>query len=398
MNPRFKLLKPYPFEQYRKILAGVEPDASRPFIDLSIGEPKHPTPAAIRTALAENLDGLGIYPPTAGSPELRTAIAEWLNRRFAPAHFEPTTDVLPVLGSREALFALTQTLIDPYGQSVVISPNPFYQIYEGAALMAGASMHYVAQTPEAAHTCDWASIPASIWKRTALVFVCTPGNPTGSVISRDEWAYLFELRDKYGFVIASDECYSELYAPDDEPPLGCLQANALLGRSPEGLVALGSLSKRSNAPGMRSGYIAGDPAIIKTFLQYRTYHGSAMSPPVQKASIAAWQDETHVQQNRALYDEKYRAVVAPLAKVLDVSRPRAGFYLWAGVPGGDDIEFSVELFRQYNVRVLPGSLLGREIDGHNPGSGKIRIALVAGLAECTEACERIVQFCASRQS
>ena len=259
-------------------------------------------------------------------------------------------------------------------------------------------MHYVAQTPEAAHTCDWASIPASIWKRTALVFVCTPGNPTGSVISRDEWASLFELRDKYGFVIASDECYSELYAPDDEPPLGCLQANALLGRSPEGLVALGSLSKRSNAPGMRSGYIAGDPAIIKTFLQYRTYHGSAMSPPVQKASIAAWQDETHVQQNRALYDEKYRAVVAPLAKVLDVSRPRAGFYLWAGVPGGDDIEFSVELFRQYNVRVLPGSLLGREIDGHNPGSGKIRIALVAGLAECTEACERIVQFCASRQS
>lgn len=397
MNPRFRQLKPYPFERYREILTGVEPVTDAAFIDLSIGEPKHPTPELIKTALVASLDGLGAYPPTSGQIDLRSTIAQWLEARFAPARVDPATEVLPVLGSREALFALTQTIIDPGQQPIVISPNPFYQIYEGAAFLAGADIHYVAQTPGAAQTCDWPSIDQTTWARCALLFVCTPGNPTGSVIKLDEWKQLFELQDKYGFVIAADECYSELYPETGQAPIGGLQAAALLGRHNQKLIVFGSLSKRSNAPGMRSGYVSGDPEIIAAFLKYRTYHGSAMSPPVQQASIAAWRDESHVAQNRALYDQKYQAVVPVLAPGLQVSRPEAGFYLWATVPGGDDVRFSVELYRQYNVRVLPGSLLGREIDGVNPGAGRIRIALVAPLESCIEAAGRIASFCGQYQ-
>ncbi len=393
MNPRFSALQPYPFERFRELLEGVVPNPALAPIDLSIGEPRHPTPALVRDALIANLDGLGQYPPTLGSTALREAIAGWLSRRFAPASIDPATQVLPVLGSREALFALTQTVIDASRDAVVISPNPFYQIYEGAALLAGARMHYVAQTPEAALTCAWDDIPAEVWTRTQLVFVCTPGNPTGSIVKADEWNKLFDLSDKYGFVIASDECYSELYPLDSDPPLGGLQAAAGAGRDFRRLIVFGSLSKRSNSPGLRSGYVAGDPAIIREFLRYRTYHGSAMSPPVQAASVAAWQDETHVRDNRALYEAKYTAVVPRLAGALTVSRPAAGFYLWARSPHPDDLRFGVELLRQYNVRLLPGSLLGRTVNGSNPGSGYLRIALVAPLDACIEAAGRIGDFC-----
>ncbi len=398
MNPRFNLLKPYPFERYREILSGVTVQTDAAYIDLSIGEPKHPTPEVIKAAMVASLDGLGAYPPTAGHIDLRTAIAQWLEKRFAPAKIDPATEVLPVLGSREALFALAQTLIDGDANSLVVSPNPFYQIYEGAAYLAGAGIHYVAQTPEASQTGDWVSVPANIWSRCALLYVCSPGNPTGSVIKLDEWKLLFELQDKYGFVIASDECYSELYPVEAAPPLGGLQAAAQLGRSNQNLVVFGSLSKRSNAPGMRSGYVAGDASIIAAFLKYRTYHGSAMSPPVQQASIAAWRDEAHVVKNRELYEQKYQAVVPVLEPALPVRRPEAGFYLWTAVPGGDDIRFSVELFSQYNVRVLPGSLLGREVDGINPGAGRIRIALVAPLDSCVEAASRMAAFTAQYQA
>jgi len=393
MNPRFSQLKPYPFERFREILSGTEPQTSLPYIDLSIGEPKHPTPLVIRQAITDNLDGLGAYPPTAGSPSLRDVLAKWLTGRFAPATIDPKTEVLPVLGSREALFALAQVVIDPTTPSVVVSPNPFYQIYEGAALLAGASMHYVAQTPEAQMTCAWSDVPASVWSQTSLLFVCTPGNPTGSVVNLDEWRLLFELSDKYNFVIASDECYSELYPPDTTAPIGALQASALLGRSKERLIVFGSLSKRSNAPGLRSGYAAGSASLVAAFLKYRTYHGSAMSPTIQQASIAAWQDESHVAANRAIYEAKYQAVIPILSPWLPVSRPAAGFYLWVEVPGGDDVQFSIELYRQYNVRILPGSLLGRVEAGGNPGAGKIRLALVAPLDQCVEAAKRIAAFC-----
>ena len=396
MNPRFSELKPYPFERYRDILAGVIPPTDKPFIDLSIGEPKHPTPAVITQAIISNLDGLGAYPPTAGSTALREELANWLSARFAPAAIDPRTEVLPVLGSREALFAVAQVVIDPNKPSVVVSPNPFYQIYEGAALLAGAQMHYVSQTPEAQMTCAWADVPDSVWAQTALLFVCSPGNPTGSIVEIDEWKYLFDKSDQYGFVIASDECYSELYPSDAPAPLGALQASAQLGRGKRGLIVFGSLSKRSNAPGMRSGYAAGEADLIAAFLKYRTYHGSAMSPTIQQASIAAWQDETHVAANRASYDAKYAAVVPLLQAFLPVKRPPAGFYLWIEVPDGDDVQFSVDLYRQYNVRVLPGSLLGRDTPEGNPGAGRIRLALVAPLEQCIEAAERLCAFCQRR--
>lgn len=405
LNPRLARLQPYPFERYRAILRGVEPSRAHTAIDLSIGEPRHPTPAIIRDALVANLDGLGQYPPTAGSAALRAGIAQWLMKRFAPVQIDADTDVLPVLGSREALFALAQTVIDPgsdalagtSGRAMVVTPNPFYQIYEGAALLAGADVHYVRQTPDAAQTCDWQSVPATVWERTQLLFVCSPGNPTGSIMEVDEWKYLFELSDQYGFVIAADECYSELYPRAGPAPVGALQAAALLERDLTRLVAFGSLSKRSNAPGLRSGYVAGDPVIMAGFLRYRTYHGSAMSATIQAASVAAWSDESHVDENRRVYDAKFSDVLARLAPVLApglvVTRPAAGFYLWAGLPHGDDVRFGVELLRQYNVRILPGSLLGREVDGHNPGAGRVRLALVAEAAACSEAADRIAQFC-----
>jgi N-succinyldiaminopimelate aminotransferase len=395
MNPLLKRLQPYPFERLRQLHAGITPNAAYRPISLGIGEPKHATPELIKTALCASLAGLASYPGTAGEPKLRQAMADWLQRRYALA-LDPATQILPVNGSREALFALAQTVIDPTRpQATVVCPNPFYQIYEGAALLAGADTWFAPSDPKRNFAIDWAGVPAAVWARTQLLFVCSPGNPTGAVMDLAEWKMLFELSDRYGFVIASDECYSEIYFRD-EPPLGSLQAAAQLGRHDfKNLIALTSLSKRSNVPGLRSGFVAGDAALIKPFLLYRTYHGSAMSPIVQAASIAAWNDEEHVIANRALYREKFAKVTPMLSAVMDAALPDAGFYLWAQIParfGNSDTAFSSELLALYNVVVLPGSYLAREARGHNPGTGRIRMALVAETAECVEAAGRIVQF------
>ena len=404
MNPLLSRLQPYPFERLRQLFADVTPSPAHRPISLGIGEPKHATPQFIQDALAGDLaTGLAGYPPTAGSPALRAACADWLQRRYGVA-VDAATQVLPVLGSREALFALAQTVIDPSrpGATVVV-PNPFYQIYEGAALLAGAAAHYVASDPARNFAPRWDQVPDEVWARTQLVYVCSPGNPTGAVMPLAEWQLLFELSDRHGFVIASDECYSEIYFRD-EAPLGGLEAATKLGRSDfRRLIMLTSLSKRSNVPGMRSGFVAGDAAIMKQFLLYRTYHGSAMSPAVQTASIAAWGDEAHVEDNRRQYREKFAAVTPLLASVMDVRLPDAAFYLWAGVPArwhetgksrglSADEAFARDLLAQYNVTVLPGSYLARDAGGVNPGQGRVRMALVAEAAECVEAAGRIVQF------
>lgn len=396
MNPLLQKLQPYPFERLRQLFAGITPNPAYRPISLGIGEPKHATPDFIKQALAAALDtGLTGYPATAGEPALKEAMAGWLQRRYGLA-VNPATQILPVNGSREALFALTQTVVDGSKPgALVLCPNPFYQIYEGGALLAGAEPYYVPSDPSRNFAVDWDSVPPEVWARTQLIFACSPGNPTGAVMPLDEWKKLFELSDRYGFVIASDECYSEIYFRD-EPPLGGLEAAVKLGRSDfRNLIALTSLSKRSNVPGLRSGFVAGDAAIIKAFLLYRTYHGSAMSHVVQAASIAAWNDEQHVVENRNQYRQKFAAVTPMLAPVLDVALPDAAFYLWAGVRGSDT-EFARELYALYNVTVLPGSYLAREARGVNPGAGRVRMALVAETAECVEAAERIVQFVKSR--
>jgi len=395
MNPNLQRLQPYPFERLRQLFSGVTPNPALRPISLGIGEPRHATPTLITDALTANLAGLSSYPATAGEPALKEAVAGWLQRRYGVA-VNPATQVLPVNGSREALFALTQTVVDPTQPgATVLCPNPFYQIYEGATLLAGAQPWYVPSDPARNFAVDWDSVPAEVWARTQMIFVCSPGNPTGAVMPLAEWKKLFELSDRHGFVIASDECYSEIYFRD-EPPLGGLEAAVRLGRSDfRNLIALTSLSKRSNVPGMRSGFVAGDAALIKPFLLYRTYHGSAMSTVVQAASIAAWNDEQHVIANRNLYREKFARVTPLLSPVLDVALPDAAFYLWAGVKGSDT-DFARDLLALYNVTVLPGSYLAREARGFNPGAGRIRMALVAETAECVEAAERISQFVQSR--
>jgi N-succinyldiaminopimelate aminotransferase len=400
MNPLLSKLQPYPFERLKALFATIVPHPAYRPISLGIGEPKHATPQLIKDALVGNLQGLAGYPATAGEPALREACAAWLKRRYSVA-VDAKTQVLPVNGSREALFSLTQTVVDPTRPgATVISPNPFYQIYEGSALLAGATPYYVNSDPARNFAVDWDRVPADVWSKTQLIFVCSPGNPTGAVMDLAEWKKLFDLSDRYGFVIASDECYSEIYFRD-EPPLGGLEAAVKLGRNDfKNLIALTSLSKRSNVPGMRSGFVAGDAAIIKQFLLYRTYHGSAMSHTVQAASIAAWNDELHVVENRALYRAKFAAVTPLLADVLKVKLPDAGFYLWAQIPahvcGGSDTAFAADLLAQYNVTVLPGSYLARTAQGHNPGTGFIRMALVAETQECVEAAQRIVNFVKSQ--
>lgn len=398
-NPRLSLLQPYPFERLRRLFADVTPNPAYRPISLGIGEPQHATPAFIQDALVAATraqpSGLAAYPATAGTPALREAFARWLAQRYGLA-VDATTQVLPVNGSREALFAFAQTVIDPAdAEAVVVCPNPFYQIYEGAALLAGATPHYAPSNPARNFAVDWDSVPEAVWRRTRLLYVCSPGNPTGAVMPLAEWEKLFALSDAHGFVIASDECYSEIYFRD-EPPLGGLEAAARLGRSDfRRLVAFTSLSKRSNVPGLRSGFVAGDARLIAPFTLYRTYHGSAMSPVVQAASIAAWGDEAHVADNRRLYREKFAAITPRLEGLLDVRLPDAGFYLWAGVGdlfGGSDTAFARELLAQYNVTMLPGSYLAREVDGRNPGAGRVRMALVAETAECIEAAERIAAF------
>jgi len=400
MNPLLQRLHPYPFERLRELTRDIVPSPAHAPIGLGIGEPRHPTPALLRQALIDALGGLAAYPATAGTPALREAIAAWVQRRYGLS-LDAQTQVLPVLGSREALFAFAQTVVDASrpGATVVV-PNPFYQIYEGAALLAGAAVACANSDPARNFAVDWAGIDAATWARTQLLYVCSPGNPTGAVMPLAQWQRLFELSDRHGFVIASDECYSEIWF-GETPPLGALQAARALGRDDfRRLVMFTSLSKRSNAPGLRSGFVAGDAALLRAFLHYRTYHGSAMSLPVQAASIAAWGDEAHVHDNRALYRAKFERVLPLLAPVLDVRLPDAGFYLWAGVPGpggaahtpGDDLAWARGLLAQYNVTVLPGSLLARAARGLNPGAGRIRMALVAPIEECVEAAQRIVAY------
>jgi len=399
MNPNLSRLQAYPFERLRQLFAPVQPNPAFTPISLGIGEPRHAAPDLVKQAYCDailNSGGLSVYPATAGDPALRKAITDWMQRRYALQL--DAAQVLPVNGSREALFAFAQTVLQARadGQpALVVCPNPFYQIYEGAAYLGNADPYFVNSDPARNFAQDWDSVPDDVWSRTQLLFVCSPGNPAGAVMPLSEWAKLFELSDRFGFVIASDECYSEIYFRD-EPPLGGLEAAARLGRSDfKNLVSFTSLSKRSNVPGMRSGFCAGDAALIKQFLLFRTYHGSAMSPVVQAASIAAWNDEAHVVDNRAKYRAKFARVTPMLSSVLDVALPDAGFYLWAKVKGSDT-DFARELLANYNVTVLPGSFLAREAQGSNPGAGRIRMALVAETDECVEAAGRIVQFVQSR--
>lgn len=391
MNPRLSQLQPYPFERLRALFAAVSAPTRTP-IRLSIGEPQHPTPSLILDALTGHLDGLATYPTTAGAEALREAIAGWFVRRYRLSALSPA-QVLPVLGTREALFAFAQTVIDSSRPSpLVVCPNPFYQIYEGAALLAGAGTAFLNQVEDRGFALDFDSLTDDEWARTQLVYICSPGNPTGRVLTLDEWRTLFELSDRHGFVIASDECYSDIY--DAAPPLGGLEAAQALGRADyRNLAVFVSLSKRSNAPGLRSGAVAGDANLLASFLSYRTYHGSAMSLPVQHASIAAWRDERHVAENRSLYRAKFDAVVPMLSGVLHAPKPDAGFYLWARVPGGDDEAFARDLFAATHVTVLPGQYLARTAHATNPGRGYVRMALVPSLDDCLDAASRIVDFC-----
>jgi N-succinyldiaminopimelate aminotransferase len=392
VNPRLQSLQPYPFEKLRSLFEGVKANPGLAHISLGIGEPRHPTPELIKRALSENLAKLAAYPPTAGGDALRQAIAEWLVRRYGLRAIDWKTEVLPVNGSREALFAFAQTVVDPSrNDAVVACPNPFYQIYEGAALLAGARPRYVNTVSERGFAADYASIPEEVWRRTQLLYVCSPGNPTGKVLGLAEWKEIFALADRHGFIIASDECYSEIYFDEASPPLGALQAAERLGRGFERLVMFSSLSKRSNVPGMRSGFVAGDAAVLKAFLLYRTYHGGAMSPAVQEASIAAWRDEVHVRENRSKYAEKFARVAPLMQTALEVGFPDAAFYLWARTPVADT-DFARRLYAEQHVTVLPGSFLARESGGINPGTNYVRMALVAETGECLEAARRVVEF------
>jgi len=393
VNPRLALLHPYPFERLRALFAGITPNPAKRAISLAIGEPKHPTPRLVLDALSAGGPGLANYPMTMGSPALREAIAGWLSRRHAVPPLDPATQVLPVLGSREALFAFAQVVIDDTraGPTVVV-PNPFYQIYEGAALLAGATTWCVNADATASFAHDWHGVPQEVWARTQLLYVCSPDNPTGRVFDLAEWRELFALSDRYGFVIASDECYSEVFFDETRPPLGALAAAHALGRvGYPRLAVFGSLSKRSNAPGLRSGYVAGDAALMKAFLLYRTYHGAAMSPAVAAASIAAWNDEGHVIANRAEYAAKFAALHPLLAPWLPCAMPDAAFYLWARTPI-DDAQFALRLLAEENVAVVPGSFLARDAQGSNPGRDRVRLALVAPAGECAEAINRVVAF------
>ena len=391
MNPNLNLLQPYPFQRLRDLFKGTTPNPAYAPVNLSIGEPKHATPQLIKDALVDNLAGLASYPTTIGALTLREAISNWISRRYGVAPLNPETAILPVTGSREALFAFAQLIVDRSKPNpVVISPNPFYQIYEGAAFLAGAEPYFLNTLPENDYAMDFASVPVDVLNRTQLVYVCSPGNPAGKVMSLAQWKVIFDLSDQYDFVIAADECYSEIYFDESQPPLGALQAAHQLNRSYKNLVVFSSLSKRSNVPGMRSGFVAGDEKIIEKFALYRTYHGCAMNPAVQAASMTAWNDEAHVIENRKLYAEKFQIITPLLSEVLEVKKPDAAFYLWAKIKQShgrhlSDTEFALTLYREFNVTVLPGSYLAREAHGINPGENFVRLALVASLDECVEA-------------
>jgi N-succinyldiaminopimelate aminotransferase len=396
MNPRLALLQPYPFEKLRGLLKDVTPNASLSPIALSLGEPKHPTPTLISDALADHLSGLARYPLTLGAESLRAAIADWLSRRYNLDTLDSHTQVIPTLGSREAIFALTQTIVDgSKADAIVICPNPFYQIYEGASLLAGASPYFINTLAANGFRLNLEAVAEDVWKRTQLMIICSPNNPTGGVTSLEEWEQLFKLSERHGFVIASDECYSEIYLDNAKPPLGALEAAQQLGlQGYPRLIVVGSLSKRSNVPGMRSGFAAGDAALIKQFVLYRTYHGSAMSPPVQAASEVAWRDEAHVIENRRLYREKFKAFFDIVNPVLPLAMPQAAFYFWMKTPLSD-IEFTKRLFQEQHLTVLPGNYLARTAHGVNPGADHVRVAMVPPLAECVDAANRIKHFVTS---
>lgn len=399
MNPNLDKLHPYPFEKIRRLLTGATPPAELDAISYAIGEPKHRAPEAVLKIMNDSIQGLSLYPATIGSIELRKAIAGWLERRFSLASgaVDPESMVLPANGTREALFAIAQTLIDPTRESkesapLVLSPNPFYQIYEGAALLAGAEPHYLNTTEGNDFIPNFDEISADVWQRCQLIYICSPGNPTGKVIPGETLRKLIALADEYDFVIASDECYSEIYPDEANPPPGLLEVCGQIGRNDfDRCLVFHSLSKRSNLPGLRSGFVAGDSKIIEKFLLYRTYHGCAMSPPAQQASVAAWNDESHVRQNRDLYRQKFSAVLDILQPVLKVSAPDAGFYLWPNTPIDDEV-FTRRLFEEQHVRVVPGSYLARDTVEGNPGSNRIRMALVATNEECIEGAWRLRHF------
>ncbi|MGD9663247.1 MAG: succinyldiaminopimelate transaminase [Porticoccaceae bacterium] len=398
MNPNLDKLQPYPFERIRTLLDGLSPPASLKAISFAMGEPKHAPPEFVLDALRTHLDKVSVYPATKGIEALRAGIGQWLCRRFAlqGASIDPDRHILPVNGTREALFAFAQAVIDNSKNPLVISPNPFYQIYEGATLLAGAQPYYLNTLAENGFLPNFDSVPAAIWQRCQLVYLCSPGNPTGAVLPLATLQKLINLADEYDFIIASDECYSEIYPDENNPPPGLLQACTLLGRDDfQRCVVFHSLSKRSNLPGLRSGFVAGDADVLAKFLLYRTYHGCAMSTPVQYASIAAWSDEEHVRENRRLYQKKFTAVIDILSPVMAVQAPDASFYLWAETPAADDI-FTRELFANSHLQVVPGSYLGRDTDRGNPGANRIRMALVATPEECIEGAWRLRHFIESR--
>jgi len=391
MNPNLDQLQPYPFEKLRQLFEGLSPPQDKAPISLSIGEPRHPSPAFVLEAVADNLQRLANYPATAGLPELRQAIARWLERRFQLQAVDADTQVLPVNGTREALFAFAQAVVNGAPDALVMSPNPFYQIYEGAALLAGAQPHFINCTAQTGFLPDFDAVNDEQWQRCQLLYICNPGNPTGAVLDLPQLQQLIALAREHDFVIASDECYSEIYCDEASPPPGLLQASAAMG-DPQyrNCVVFHSLSKRSNLPGLRSGFVAGDPAILQDFLLYRTYHGCAMPLHHQLASVAAWQDETHVVANRDLYRDKFSAVLEQLQGHMEVSTPQAGFYLWPQTPISDT-EFARRLYAEEHVTVLPGRFLARDANGINPGENRVRMALVAEPEQCVEAARRMVR-------
>lgn len=394
MNDNLELLQPYPFEKLAALKAEVSPPESLAHIALSIGEPKHPPPAFVVQAMSDNLAGLATYPLTKGLPELRQTIARWATARFRlPANsLDPERHILPIAGTREALFSFTQACVTAKPHAQVVMPNPFYQIYEGAAVLAGATPHFLNCTADNGYIPDFAGVDEQTWRNCQLLFLCSPGNPTGAVLDTQTLQSLIALADRYDFVIASDECYSELYFDEQAPPVGLLQACADMGREDyRRCVVFHSLSKRSNLPGLRSGFVAGDVELLQKYLLYRTYQGCALPVPTQLASIAAWKDEHHVAQNRTLYRQKFAAVLEILGDSLSVRMPDAGFYLWAQTPI-DDREFAQRLFASQNVTVLPGQFLARTTASGNPGENRIRMALVATLDECVEAAQRMKVF------
>ncbi|GAA0399426.1 succinyldiaminopimelate transaminase [Cocleimonas flava] len=398
MNPNLNQLHPYPFQKIAELYQGVEP-ATKDLISFAIGEPKHKTPDIILEAVQQNLSGFSNYPLTAGSPELRESIKHWLIQRFNLGQSNITEDknILPVNGTREALFAFAQAVVDNTKPNAsILMPNPFYQIYEGAAFLSGAKPVFLSCTKETNFSPDFSKVTPAQWDDCQLLYLCSPGNPTGSVVDAEQIVQLIELAEKHDFIIASDECYSEIYFDEEKPPVGLLEVAATMGNLDfKRCVVFHSLSKRSNAPGLRSGFVAGDAEILKKFLLFRTYHGCAMSQPIQMASIAAWNDEKHVKENRDQYRLKFDAVLDVLGDVLEVDKPEAGFYLWPDVQMNDEI-FTRDVYAQQNLKVVPGSYLARSVDGVNPGENRIRMALVATIEECIEGAERLRAFIKSQ--